>query len=244
MKAAADPVGGSGEVLCRVCPVVANCLPGGLTAGDRAAFEHLIVRQHRLAPQQSLFRLGDSFHALYAIQDGHLKTSVLDAQCREHVLNFHLPGEIVGVDAIYLNRHVTGATALTAAVVCELPFDELRRFARQHVNLDDRMYQTFSRATFHISSLAVDSSAAERLAAFLLGMLARYRARGQRTMVLELAMERQDIANHLRIAPETVSRVLSRLVADGLIAVDGRHIDIRDVDKLRQLASSVNPYAW
>jgi CRP/FNR family transcriptional regulator len=244
MKTAADSTAATGQVLCRACPVAANCLPGGLHTGELAQFERLVMRQHRLVPQQALFRLGDSFHALYAIQDGHLKTSVLDAQGREHVLNFHLPGEIIGVDAIYLNRHVTSATALTAAVVCELPFDELRRFARRHVELDDRMYQTFSRATFHVSSLAVDSSAAERLAAFLIGLLARCRARGQRTTVLELAMDRQDMANHLRIAPETVSRVLTKLAADGLIAVDGRHIDIRDVDKLRQLASSVNPYAW
>lgn len=244
MKTAADSVAASVYVLCRECPVAAHCLPGGLAETHRADFERLVIRQRRLGPQQTVFCLGDPFNALYAIQHGFLKTSVRDGLGREHVLNFHLPGEIIGMDAIYLNRHVTSATALTPAVVCELAFEELRRFARQHVDLDDRMYQTFSRATFHISSLAVDSSAAERLAAFLLGLLARCRARGQNTMALDLAMDRQDIANHLRVAPETVSRVLTKLAADGLIAVDGRHIEIRNLDGLRQIASSVNPYAW
>ena len=233
-----------GQVVCRSCPVAANCLPGGLAAADVAEFEGLIARQRRLAPQQTLFQLGEPFHALFAIQSGYLKTGVLDVQGREHVLNFHLPGEIVGVDAIYLSRYVTTATALTAATICELPFEALRQLARRHAGLEERMYHTFSRAAFHISSLAVDSSAAERLAAFLLGLLARSRARGQRNLRLELPMDRQDIANHLRIAPETVSRMLTKLAADGLIEVDGKQIGIRDLDRLRALASSVNPYAW
>lgn len=230
--------------LCGSCSVAANCLPGSLSAAQAAGFEKLVARQQHLAPQQALFRIGDAFHVLYAIQSGYLKTWVLDVQGREHVLNFHLPGEVIGVDAIYLNRHVTTATALTAATVCELPFDRLREFAHNHPQLEERMYQTFSRATFHFSSLAVDSSAPERLAAFLLGLLARSRARGQRDLVLDLPMDRQDIANHLRIAPETVSRMLTRLAADGLIDVDGKQIRIRDLARLRELASSVNPYAW
>jgi CRP/FNR family transcriptional regulator len=223
---------------------VTNCLPGGLDAAETAGFEQIIAQQRRLETGQQVFRIGDPFRSLFAIQTGHLKTSVLDVQGREHVLNFHLPGEIIGVDAIYLNRYVTTAIALTPATVCELPFEELRRFGRGHTALEARMFSVFSRAAFHMDSLAVDSTVAERLAAFLLGLLARSRARGQQQLVLELAMDRSDIANHLRVAPETVSRELTKFHKDGLLEVEGKQITVRNLERLRQLASTVNPYAW
>ena len=52
-------------------------------------------------------------------------------------------------------------------------------------------------------------------------------------------MARTDIANYLRLAPETVSRVLRRFQDEGLVLVERRELEIRDMDRLGQLAASV-----
>jgi CRP/FNR family transcriptional regulator len=45
-------------------------------------------------------------------------------------------------------------------------------------------------------------------------------------------MSRQDIANHLGVTPETVSRVLKALRQEEVIALNGRHITILSPVKL------------
>ena len=52
-------------------------------------------------------------------------------------------------------------------------------------------------------------------------------------------MTRTDIANYLRLAPETVSRVLRRFQADGLVAVDRRELELTDPDRIHDLARPV-----
>jgi CRP/FNR family transcriptional regulator len=52
-------------------------------------------------------------------------------------------------------------------------------------------------------------------------------------------MTRTDMANYLRLAPETVSRVLRRFQSDGLVAVDRRELEITDPPRLEELAHAV-----
>ena len=52
-------------------------------------------------------------------------------------------------------------------------------------------------------------------------------------------MARTDIANYLRLAPETVSRVLRRFQKDGLLLVDRREVELLERDKLAALADPI-----
>ena len=52
-------------------------------------------------------------------------------------------------------------------------------------------------------------------------------------------MTRTDIANYLRLASESVSRGFSRLQDLGLVAVDRREIELRELPKLESMASSI-----
>jgi CRP/FNR family transcriptional regulator len=60
-------------------------------------------------------------------------------------------------------------------------------------------------------------------------------------MRFELTMPRTDIANYLRLAPETVSRVLRRFQDDGMIAVRRREIELLERDRLASLAEAMLP---
>jgi CRP/FNR family transcriptional regulator len=84
-------------------------------------------------------------------------------------------------------------------------------------------------------ALAGDFGAEERIAGFLLSLSSRMKARGHSETQLTLAMSRRDIANYLRLATETVSRVFSRFEEDGLVSVDRREVMLRDVDRLNKL---------
>src|SRR4029450_12807678 len=76
----------------------------------------------------------------------------------------------------------------------------------------------------------------ERLAVFLLNLSQRYRERGYSATEFVLRLTREDIGSFLGLKLETVSRLLSRFQAAGLIQVQGRLVKLLDLPALKQLA--------
>jgi CRP/FNR family transcriptional regulator len=190
-----------------------------------------------------LFRGGQAFDALYAVRSGCIKSSVTHADAREHVLNFHLPGEIIGLDAVYLGMHSSDAVALTRSSVCAIRFAEILEIAGRMPDAVLHLLRTFSRDSFSIGTLTGDFTAEERLAGFLVSLMARMRISGQATTTFQLPMDRTDIANHLRLASETVSRLFARFQERELISVDRKEIRVLDREGLARIAECINPYA-
>ena len=87
--------------------------------------------------------------------------------------------------------------------------------------------------------LAGDWSADQRMAAFLVGVSRRLAARGFSSSRFQLTMPRTDIANYLRLAPETVSRVLRRMQDDGLLAVERRDVCLLDRARIEALSAPI-----
>ena len=54
-------------------------------------------------------------------------------------------------------------------------------------------------------------------------------------------MARTDIANYLRLAPETVSRVLKRFQDEGMLQVDRRELELLDRPRLESLGGGILP---
>jgi CRP/FNR family transcriptional regulator len=76
-----------------------------------------------------------------------------------------------------------------------------------------------------------------RLASFLSNLSERYRARGFSATEFNLSMSRNDIANLLGMAVETVSRLFSQFQDQGLLQVERKHVKILDIEALRALQS-------
>jgi CRP/FNR family transcriptional regulator len=220
---------------CASCSLAELCLPVGLNREDVAKLELLIEPHSTLHADDHLFRVGDAFRAIFAVRSGYLKTYLVDDGGREQVLGFHLPGELVGLDAIYPERHQCNAVALDTASVCELPFHSIEALSLSVPSLQRSMFRLMSKELGESHALAGDLSAEERLAAFLLSLANRLKARGYSETRLTLAMPRRDIANFLALATETVSRVFTRFEKEGLIHVDRRDVTLLDLDRLHAL---------
>jgi CRP/FNR family transcriptional regulator len=77
------------------------------------------------------------------------------------------------------------------------------------------------------------------MAAFLLSFSRRLAARGFSPTRFNLSMARTDIANYLRLAAETVSRVMRRFQDEGLLRVDRREFEVIQLGRLEALAKPV-----
>ena len=224
------------QTACSECALSALCLPMGLCQAEMERLDGLISRSAPAHEGDHLFRVGDPFRIVYAVRSGCYKTYSVDSEGREHVLGFHLPGELLGLDAIYPGHHVCNAVALDTATVCMLPYPQLAELAGQIGGLRMQLLRLMSKHISGASALAGDFTAEERIAAFLLDLSRRFQQRGFSQSEFNLTMSRRDIANDLRLAPETVSRVFARFEKDHLISVDRRNVHLADSARLGSLA--------
>jgi CRP/FNR family transcriptional regulator, anaerobic regulatory protein len=223
---------------CRSCSLRDLCVPLGLENDDMQKLESIVHTRGPIRAGEHLFREGDAFHALYAVKSGALKTYTIDNEGREHVLGFHIAGEVAGLDAIHSGRNRCNAVALQSTAVCALPFARLEQIIHEVPGLQSQMLRIMSRELAASSQLATDHSAEERLAGFLVSMSRRYLRRGLPHTSLGLPMPRRDIASHLRLATETVSRLFARFKKEGIVAVRRREVEILDLEALERLGAS------
>lgn len=224
---------------CSTCAFSVACLDSGY---DKSRLRDLHVLVEHVGPfheGEHIFREGDAFNWIAGIRAGTVKTYVTDLAGREQVLGFFLPGEVVGLNAISRSRYPCNAVALDTVLLCRFSFPKMATLATQMPGLQRQLFRLLSEDIGKASLLAGDFDADERMAAFLIVLARRFAARGLSQTRLHLPMARTDIANYLRLAAETVSRILRRFQDDGLIRVEKRELEILDRAQLEYLARNV-----
>jgi CRP/FNR family transcriptional regulator, anaerobic regulatory protein len=237
----AAPLTDDGDELkfCSSCAFSTACLESGY---DKARLRELHVLVQHTGPYeegQHVFREGDEFNSIAAVRAGTVKTYVTDLEGREQVLGFYLPGEVVGLNGISRSRYPCNAVALETVQLCRFSFPRMAMLAARMPKLQEQLFRLMSEDIGKAGLLAGDFDADERMAAFLVSLSRRYASRGFSTIRLHLPMSRTDIANYLRLAPETVSRILRRFRDEGLVRVEGREIEILDRVRLSELSRNV-----
>ena len=224
---------------CSTCAFSAACLDSGY---DKSRLRDLHVLVEHVGPfceGQHIFREGDEFDSIAGIRAGTVKTYVTDLAGREQVLGFFLPGEVIGLNAISRSRYPCNAVALDTVLLCRFSFPKMATLATQMPGLQQQLFCLLSEDIGKASLLAGDFAADERMAAFLVGLARRCAARGLSQTRLRLPMARTDIANYLRLAAETVSRILRRFQEDGIVRVERRDVEILDRAWLEDIARNV-----
>ena len=231
------------KAACSDCSLRDLCLPLGLSTDDLRALEGTVKSHRKLSKGEFLYRVGDPFRSLFAIRTGSTKTCEIAADGSVQITGFHLPGELLGIDAINSDKHPCDVIALETTEVCELPFDKLEVLARELPGLQHQLFRLMSRevAEEEVQLLMLGRmKAEERLAAFLLSFSKRFQLLGYSPTDLRLPMSRQDLGDYLGLALETVSRLFSRFQEDKLITVQGRNVKLLNVIRLKGVTEQVD----
>jgi len=226
---------------CSSCALNELCLPAGVGADDLEKLDMAIRDKRTLDRGSALYRDGDAFHALYVVRSGSLKSFVQDETGAMQILGFHLPGDIIGFDALAADKHVSQAEALERSSICELPYDRLQQVTSEVPALHRQLMRVVSREVIeeHRHSVVMGrQQAQEQLAIFLKSLSDRYQRLHRDGTMLTLSMSRYDIANYLGLVVETVSRLFSRLEEMGVLEVNRKSVIIRRPDLLAELCRS------
>ncbi|SDM12902.1 CRP/FNR family transcriptional regulator, anaerobic regulatory protein [Modicisalibacter muralis] len=228
---------------CRTCRLHSLCLPRELPQGDTSELARIVQTRRPMKRGTYVLQAGGHFQSIFAVRTGSVKTSTLLPSGDEHISGFHLPGEILGLDAIASRSHPSTSVTLETSHVCEIPFTELEHLSERIPALQRQLLRIMSRelsteqSTTH---LLARRSAEQRLAMVLLDFSQRFANRGLSARHFRLPMSRSDLANYLGLAPETMSRTFRRLEARGLLSIAGKAVVILDPIALAELVDGAS----
>jgi CRP/FNR family transcriptional regulator len=214
------------------------CLPSELLQSDTHCMDELVYMRRSLRRGDSLYRAGDPFRSLYAVQSGFFKISLTSENGRDQVTGFHMAGEIIGLDGIGTETHSCSAVSLEDSEVCVIPFSRFETLGSDLQCLRRHFHRIMSREIVRehgVMLLLGTLRSEERLAAFLLDLSQRFLALGSPPGEFHLRMTREDIGSFLGLKLETVSRIFSKFIDDGLIEIRQRCVRIVDLQGLKRV---------
>lgn len=210
--------------------------PPPQTLHDHLALLRDVASALKFARNETIVQEGDPAHYVFRIVSGTVRLCRHTPDGRRHISDFALPGDLFGVFG-------GSVQAFTAEAVGEV---QVVSYPRAHLDrLAEREPRFRANILVHLSAHLLDAqthtfvlgcrSAKERLASFFIRLAERTGAIDSGR--LELAMGRQDIADHLGLTIETICRAVTSLKNDGVIAVPGLHqIVLRNIEALCELA--------
>ena len=187
----------------------------------------------RHARDEEVFAEGDTADYVYQVISGSVRTCRTLRDGRRQIDEFHFAGDYFGLEAG--DRHRVAAEAMTDTTVRMVRRGVLSDLAAQKPDVARALFRLtvegLQRSQDHVLMLG-RKSARERVVGLLVDLADRTGAHGE----LDVPMSRQDMADYLGLTIETVSRTLTQLQADGVIAIPTtRHIVLRNGAALRRL---------
>jgi CRP/FNR family nitrogen fixation transcriptional regulator len=188
------------------------------------------------ARNEEIFGADEPADYAYRVVSGVARTMRFTADGRRQILAFHLPGDVFGLESG--KTHDFSAEAVTDAQIVLVRRSAIDAAASNDIEVSRALLQIASRhlaeAQAHALVLGL-KGAGERVASFLLKLADRATTRQE----LDLPMSRLDIADHLALTIETVSRVFSQMERDRAIALpSSRHVVMRNRGALEMLQAA------
>jgi len=91
---------GGCAIHCQNCSISQLCIPFTLNEHELNQLDNIIERKKPIQKSQVLFKAGDELTSIYAIRSGTIKSYTISETGEEQITSFHLPGDLVGFDAI------------------------------------------------------------------------------------------------------------------------------------------------
>ena len=232
---------GSARVDCETCQARVDGLCAGYSASTVEFISGYRTNDRHLKAGQDLLNLGEPCDAIFNLVDGWMFRYTILADGRRQILDFALPGAVLGFHSPLGATISFGAQALTDAVVCVIPHNALGHLSQRQPDLGLRLALLMARERSlsfdHLTSVG-RRSAHERIARLLLELFVRSRAGwpGYQIEEMHLPVTQEHIGDATGLTGVHVNRVLRDLGKEGILKFSYRRLSILEPDKLMDLA--------
>ncbi|RXQ95088.1 Crp/Fnr family transcriptional regulator [Ancylomarina salipaludis] len=184
-----------------------------------------------------IYAEGDSARGCYFVYSGVLKVFKTGLEGKEQIIRFAKSGDIIGFrSALSQEPACTSSKVIEDAIVCFIPSDTLTKLIQQNpefsLELIKMTCKELGEANSYITDIA-QKSVRERLAEVLIQLMETFGLAQDNS--LQISLTREELANMVGTATESVIRLLSEFKNDRLIEIQGRKIKIVDVRSLKRV---------
>jgi CRP-like cAMP-binding protein len=198
----------------------------------------MIMTDQAFRKGEIVFSEGEDADGFYVAIEGRIKVYKLSAEGKEQILHFFGPGEPFGEVPVFTGqRFPAHAEAMEESRVLFFPKESFVDLIKRNPSLALNMLGILSMRLRRFTALIDDLSLKEvpgRLAAYLL-YLSTHKKESRE---IELSITKAQLASLLGTIPETLSRILGKMTAQGLIETEGRRIRILDRKTLQEIVDS------
>jgi CRP/FNR family transcriptional regulator len=223
---------------CEACAIRDLALCSALENSEISVVED-IVTHLTIEPSKTLFYEGDQAGFVYNVTAGAIRLYKLLPDGRRQITGFMLPGDYLGL--VVGGGYAYSAETINETQLCRFPVKDLNDLLDSYPQLEKRllgMTRDELAAAQDQMLLLGRKTPLEKLCSFMLGLAARNERFGGAPDEVYLPMSRNDIADYLGLTVETVSRTLSRLKGEGVIALpETSRIVFQDRAALERLAA-------
>jgi len=185
---------------------------------------------------QTLFYEGTRPLGIFCINTGKVKVYKISSDGKEQILYLAKPGDFLGYRAMVSEEfYNASATVIEEGAICYIPksnfikiFNSNPGFFKRVIN---RLCNDLGVMEDKLVSIA-QKSVRERLAATLLMLKESYGMEGEKSELIDIALSREDLANIVGTATETVIRLLSEFKSQNIIAMEGKKIKVLNPNEL------------
>ena len=207
----------------------------GLTENELSFLAQRAVVRHYSA-SEVVFSESEPCSGMYVVKSGHIRIFKSSSGGREHVLSVDGPGSSVAELPVFDGgTYPASASAIDDATLLFVSKQDFHALCLAHPQVALKVLRVVGARLRRLVGIIEELSfttVRHRLASFLLRLAQKDGKRTGEGIQLALPASNQELASQIGTVRELVSRNLSRLQAEGVLQVDGRHVLILDLRAL------------
>jgi len=185
-----------------------------------------------------IFHEGDRGDGFYMVEKGKIKVFKLSYEGKEQILHIYGPGHTFGEVPVFEGKNFPASSmALEKSIIIFLPRDKFVTVITETPGLGMNLLADLSRRlrefTIQIENLSLKEVPA-RLAAYITTLSKEQENEKQ----VILPISKAQLSNLIGTTPETVSRILKKMMSSSFIEVKTKTIIIKDLEGLFELSES------
>jgi CRP-like cAMP-binding protein len=189
-----------------------------------------------------LYKEGSRISGFYCIHSGIIKVFKTGLDGKEQIIRFAKPGEIIAYRSVLSNEVAcTSAKVIDDCQVCFIPSEILISLVKSNPTYALEILKLACHELGEANSFITDiaqKTVRERLAEILLLLLNDFCIDEQN--YLKISLTREELANIVGTATESVIRLLSEFKTDKLVELNGRKIKILNKKGLEKISNVFN----
>jgi CRP-like cAMP-binding protein len=212
-----------------------------LTGEERDFIARLHASTQRVERRRDLIREGHAYAMVYMLCSGMVSRYRVLPDGRRQVLNFGMPGDLVGFPSCLFARATASVCCMTDAVVAAVPLEQLSMLFARFPRIGTALFWAAAREAAICAERLVAvgrRGADERVAYFFLELIALQHAGAlQDGDRFSFPVTQELIADAIGLSTPHVNRTLRKLRQRRLLALDGQEAEVQDARGLIMMAS-------